>query len=122
VAAVSAGTFNVSGKTRDPRPPITDLSFSLEDYPAAITARLMGAPNQYNGVRGTFDLEPATKLLYALANGHSVVATLKYGDGSSDVLKLFGFRDVKYGKNSDLEDCLRGQMPRIPFRSVRPLP
>ena len=121
-AGVSAGTFNVSGKTRDPRPPITDISFSLEDYPTPIAARLIGAPDQYNGVRGAFELEAAIKLLFALANGHPIEATLKYADGSSDVLKFFGYRDVNGGKNSDLEECLRGRAPSRPFQQKHPLP
>lgn len=122
VAGVSAGTFNVSGKTRNPRSPVTDLAFSLEDYPNPIVAHLIGAPNGANGVRGSLDSEPAVKLFYALSNGHHIVATLKYADGSSDVLKFAGYRDVHGGKNSDFADCLRGRTPRIISFGSHPIP
>jgi hypothetical protein len=119
---MGAGTFNVSGKTRDSRAPITDLSFSLEDYPTPIEARLVGVPNQNNGVRGTFDLGPATKLFYALSNAHHIAATLKYADGSSEVLQFAGFRDAHAGKNSDFEDCLRGRTPQVIRFGSHPIP
>ena len=122
LAGVSAGTFSVSGKTRNPRAPITDLSFSLEDYPTPIEARLVGVPNETNGVRGTLDLETATKLFYALSNAHQIVATLKYADGSSEVLQFAGFRDAHGGKNSDFEDCLRGRTPQINRFGSHPIP
>jgi hypothetical protein len=122
LAGISAGTFNVSGKTRNPRAPITDLSFSLEEYPTPIEARLVGVPNETNGVRGTLDLDTATKLFYALANAHQIVATLKYADGSSEVLQFAGFRDAHGGKNSDFEDCLRGRTPQINRFGSHPIP
>lgn len=113
VAGISAGTFNVSGKTRSPRPAVTELSFSLADDPTPIVARIVGPPNQSNGVRGILDPEPAKKLFYALSNEHHIVATLKYADASAEVLQFAGFRDPHGGKNSDFEDCLRGRTPRI---------
>ncbi len=116
IAAVSAGTFVVSGKTRTPRPPITELSFTLEDDPEPLLAELAGAPNKDNGVRGTLDLDRAAKLFQAFSNEDRIVATFKYVDGTSDVLKFRGVRDLRKfgrGRNSQFEECLRGLLPKM---------
>jgi hypothetical protein len=42
---VSAGTFTVEDKKRVPRPPIAELSFTTQDDPNPVEARLMGSPN-----------------------------------------------------------------------------
>jgi hypothetical protein len=115
-AAVSAGTFIVHGKTRTPRVPITELSFSVEDDPEPIPAHLVGTPNSDNGVRGILDLERATKLFEAFSYEREIAATLRYADGTSDQLKFSGFRDSRHigrGKNSPFNECLRGVTPRF---------
>jgi hypothetical protein len=120
---VSAGTFTVKDKTREARPPITELSFSTEDDLVPLDVWFLGTPNANNGIRGTLDFDRAKKLFYAISNDHKIIATLKYGDGTSDILKFEGFRDTRRfggGKNSPFEECLRGLTPRI--LNTRPAP
>jgi hypothetical protein len=120
---VSAGTFTVKDKTRIPRPPITELSFTTEDDPTPVDVRLLGTPNADYGIRGAMDFDRAAKLLHSISEDRQITATLKYGDGTSDILKFEGFRDNRKfgkGKNSPLEECLRGLTPRI--TNPRPLP
>jgi hypothetical protein len=122
---VSAGTFTVKDKARAPRPPITELSFTTQDDPVPLDARLLGTPNSYNGIRGALDLERAAKLLHAISEDRQIVATLKYGDGTSDILKFEGFRDNRKfgrGKNSPFEECLRGLTPHVSKFDIQPLP
>lgn len=122
---VSAGTFTVQDKTRTPRLPITALSFTTQDDPNPVEARLIGSPNAYNGVRAALDLERGAKLLHSISEDRQIVATLKYGDGTSDVLKFEGFRDTrKFGKgrNSPFEECLRGTLPPTSKFNIQPLP
>jgi hypothetical protein len=116
VAAVSAGTFTVNGKTRTPRATITQLSFTVEDNPEPIPAQLVGTPNSDNGVRGTLDVGLATRLFYAFSNEREIVVTLRYADGTSDQLRFSGYRDSRRfgrGKNSPFDECLRGLTPAI---------
>jgi hypothetical protein len=120
---VSAGTFTVEDKKRVPRPPITELSFTTQDDPNPVEARLIGSPNAYNGIRAALDLERGATLMRSISEDRWIVATLKYGDGTTDLLKFEGFRDNRKfggGKNSPLEECLRGRTPRI--TDPRPLP
>jgi hypothetical protein len=120
---VSAGTFTVEDKKRVPRPPITELSFTTQDDPNPVEARLIGSPNAYNGIRAALDLERGATLMHSISEDRWIVATLKYGDGTTDLLKFEGFRDNRKfggGKNSPLEECLRGRTPRI--TNPRPLP
>jgi hypothetical protein len=120
---VSAGTFTVEDKKRVPRPPITELSFTTQDDPNPVEARLIGSPNAYNGIRAALDLERGAALMHSISEDRWIVATLKYGDGTTDLLKFEGFRDNRKfggGKNSPLEECLRGRTPRT--TNPRPLP
>jgi hypothetical protein len=120
---VSAGTFTVEDKKRVPRQPITELSFTTQDDPVPVEARLLGAPNAYNGIRAALDLDRGATLLHSISEDRWIAATLKYGDGTTDILKFEGFRDTRKfggGKNSPLEECLRGRTPRI--TNPRPLP
>jgi hypothetical protein len=125
VVGVSAGTFTVKDKTRTARAPITELSFNTEDDPDTFDVRLMGTPNVDNGVHGVLDLDRAAKLLKTISDDQQVVATLKYGDGTSDILKFAGYRDTRKfggGKNSRFEECLRGLTPRASKFDMHPLP
>ena len=122
---VSAGTFTVQDKKRTPRPPITELSFTTQDDPSPVEARLLGAPNGFNGIRAALDLDHGGKLLHSISEDRQIVATLKYGDGTSDVLKFEGFRDKRKfggGKNSPFEECLRGRLPAASQFNPQPLP
>jgi len=125
VVGVSAGTFTVKDKTRTARAPITELSFNTEDDPDPFDVRLMGTPNADNGVRGVLDLDRAAKLLKTISDDRQVVATLKYVDGTSDILKFAGYRDTRKfggGKNSRFEECLRGMTPHVSKFDTHPLP
>ena len=120
---VSAGTFTVQDKKRTPRQPITQVSFTTQDDPVPVEARLIGAPNAFNGIRAALDLDRGSKLIHSISEDRWIVATLKYDDGTSDILKFEGFRDNRKfggGKNSPFEECLRGRTPRI--TNPRPLP
>jgi hypothetical protein len=125
VVGVSAGTFTVKDKTRTARAPITELTFNTEDDPDPFDVRLMGTPNADNGVRGVLDLDRAAKLLKTISDDRQIVATLKYGDGTSDILKFAGYRDARKfggGKNSRFEECLRGMTPHVSKFDTHPLP
>jgi hypothetical protein len=116
VAAVSAGTFTVQGKTRTPRAPITELSFSVEGDAENIAAQIVGAPNVDNAIRGVLDPGRAATLFSAFSNEQKISANIRYSDGTSDQLTFAGFRDSRSwgsGKNSPFDECLRGVTPRI---------
>ncbi len=122
---VSAGTFTVQDKKRSPRPAITELSFTTQDDPAPVEARLLGAPNSFNGIRAALDFDRGAKLLHSISEDRQIAATLKYGDGTIDVLKFEGFRDRRKfggGKNSPFEECLRGRLPAASQFNIQPLP
>jgi hypothetical protein len=116
VVGVSAGTFTVSGKTRTPRAPITELSFTTADDPEPLAVEWVGAPNVDNGVRGTIPLAPAAKLFTAISSTRQVELTIKYSDGTTERLSFAGFRDVgKFSgeKNGPFARCLNGYTPKI---------
>ena len=122
---VSAGTFTVQDKKRTPRPPITELSFTTQDDPSPVEARLIGTPNAYNGIRASLDLDRGAKLIHAISEDRQIAAMLKYGDGTTDVLKFEGFRDNRKfggGRNSPFEECLRGLTPHVSRFNTQPLP
>ena len=121
---VSAGTFTVQDKKRTPRPPITEISFTTQDDPVPVEARLIGT-NAYNDIRAALDFDRGTNLIHSISEDRQIVATLKYGDGTIDILKFEGFRDTRKfggGKNSPFEECLRGLTPRLSKYNMRPLP
>jgi hypothetical protein len=113
IVGVSAGTFTVKDKTRTARAPIIGLSFSTGDDRDPFEVRLVGTPNSDNGVRGVLDFDRGVKLLTTIMyDDQPIIATLKYRDGTSDMLQFAGYKDSrKFGKNSKLEDCLRGVTP-----------
>jgi hypothetical protein len=121
---VSAGTFTVQDKKRTPRPPITEISFATQDDPVPVEARLLGT-NAYNDIRAALDFDRGTNLIHSISEDRQIVATLKYGDGTIDILKFEGFRDTRKfggGKNSPFEECLRGLTPHVSKYNMRPLP
>ena len=125
LVGVSVGTFDVKGKTRTPRSPVTQVSFTTQDDSEPLAAQIVGAPNKDNGVRGTLDLVRAKKLFDAFSNDRQIAATLVYADGTSDLLKFEGFRDLRKfggGKNSPFEECLRGMTPGVNKFNTHPLP
>jgi hypothetical protein len=121
---VSAGTFTVQDKKRTPRPPITEILFTTQDDPAPVEARLLGT-DAYNGIRAALDFDRGAKLIHSISEDRQIVATLKYHDGTIDILKFEGFRDTRKfggGKNSPFEECLRGLTPHVSKYNMRPLP
>ena len=61
IAGVTAGEVDVVGEERKVRPPIVDLSFSIEGNPQAIPAQIVGAPNDSNGIKAFLQTEPANQ-------------------------------------------------------------
>ncbi|HZZ17046.1 MAG TPA: hypothetical protein VFE08_13920 [Candidatus Sulfotelmatobacter sp.] len=123
VAGVSAGTFNVVNKQRQPRQPVTAISFIVEGDSEAIPVHLVGPPNADNGVRGVLDFERSAALFWAFAQEHRITITLTYADATTDVLKARGYRDSRVlggGKNSPFYECMRGVTP--PVVNPRPVP
>jgi hypothetical protein len=124
IVGVTAGAFDVAGHERKPRPPIVDLTFSIEGDPDAIPARIVGAPNASNGIKAILESESANRLLTAFSDDtHVITIVLKYSGDGSDVLRLRGYHDSRKfggGKNSLLDECLRGYTPQ---RGIsRPVP
>jgi hypothetical protein len=115
IAGVTAGVFDVVGHERKARPPIVDLSFSIEGNPQTIPARIVGAPNADNGIKAFLQTEPAGQLFEAFSDDtHILSITLKYADDSSDVLQIRGYHDLRKfggGKNSMFNECRRGHLP-----------
>jgi hypothetical protein len=116
IAGITAGAFDVvSGHERKARPPIVDLSFSIEGNPQTIAARIVGAPNADNGIKAVLETESAKQLFSAFSDdAHILTIALKYADSSSDALQIRGYRDLRKfggGKNSMFNECLRGHIP-----------
>jgi hypothetical protein len=124
VAGVTAGVFDVVGRERKARPPIVDLSFSIEGNPQTIAARIVGAPNSDNGIKAVVETESAYELFSAFSDDtHMLTIALKYSDNSSDVLQIRGYHDWRKfggGKNSFFNECLRGHLPERGIQ--RPIP
>lgn len=121
VAGISAGTFDVVDRVRKARPPIIDMSFSIEGETEAIPAKIVGSPNFDNAIRAILEAEPAAKLFTAFSEAQLVILTLKYDNGTSDALKIRGYGDRRKfggGKNSYFNQCLQGLAPR----AGRPVP
>lgn len=116
VAGVSAGTFDVTDHKRKPRPAITQMSFTLKDVADPIIGQIQGAPNADNGIVALIEPEPASRLFAEFQTMRPIVISLRYSDGSTDQLEVRGWRDSRKfgrGKNSYLNECLRGF--RVPF-------
>ncbi len=113
ISGVWADVFDVVGQERKPRPPIVDLSFSIEGDPQLIAARIVGAPNTDNAIKAVLDNEPANRLFSALSgNNHLVTIALTYKDNGSDVIQIRGYHDgTTGGRNSLFNNCLRGYTP-----------
>jgi len=79
----------------------------------------------YNDIRAALDFDRGTNLIHSISEDRQIVATLKYGDGTIDILKFEGFRDTRKfggGKNSPFEECPRGLTPHVSKYNMRPLP
>jgi hypothetical protein len=124
IAGVTAGVFDVVGKERKARPPIVDLTFSVEGNSRAIPAKIVGTPNSSNGIKAFLDTESAGQLFSAFSDdAHTITIALKYMDDTSDILQIRGWRDYRRfggGKNSYFNQCLIGYMPERGL--VRPVP
>ena len=112
VVGVSAGSFNVVGHDRKPRPAIVEMNFSIDGDSQTIPAQIMGAPNADNGIKAVLDTTQANKLFTAFSESHVVIISLKYADESADKLRIQGWR-FGSGKNSDFNQCLRGYTPSL---------
>lgn len=122
VIGVSAGTFDVVADNRIPRAAITDLVFSFESTDVTVPVHLVGTPNKDNGVRGIVDFDRRHVLFDALSDYKYVTVSFKYADGSSDAIRILGYRDPEgWTKNAKFAKCLHGNTPRIigPLHPIR---
>jgi hypothetical protein len=93
---------------------ITELVFSFEGSSESIAAHLVGRPNQDNGVRGIIPIELAPTLFDALSGHKYTVVSFKYADGTSDAIRINGFRDPNAGSPmTEFTQCLHGHPPPI---------
>jgi hypothetical protein len=116
ISGVSAGTFDLVKKERHPRQPISGIVFTLEGDKDPIPVQLVGSPNRDNVVRGLVDFDRSAALFEAFSDEKRITITLTYLDGTADILKARGFRDNRKfgrGKNSYLNECLRGRTPML---------
>jgi hypothetical protein len=121
VAGLAAGTFDVMDHKRKPRVPITQLSFTLDGGVDPIVAEIRGVPNVDNGIVALLQPEPAGRLFAAFDTEQVIVISLQYADRSTDQLEVRGFRDRRKfggGKNSYLNECLRGFKALVPGESI----
>jgi hypothetical protein len=121
VAGVSAGSFDVRDHKRKPRPPITQLSFTLQGVTDPVIAEIKGAPNADNGVVALLEAEPASRLFAELQTTRPIGISLRYSDGNTDQLEVRGWRDKRKfggGKNSYLNECLRGFKVPVPGERI----
>lgn len=122
VIGVSAGTFDVVADKRIARAAITDLVFSFESTDGTVPVHLVGTPNKDNGVRGIVDFDRRHVLFDALSDYKYVTVSFKYADGSSDAIRILGYRDPNsWTQNATFAKCLHGNTPRIiePLRPIR---
>jgi hypothetical protein len=127
VAGVSAGAFDVTSndKTimRNPRPPISLLSFTVKGDVQPINTKLVGTPNSANAIRGVIDSEPATRLFEAFRARELITISLTYQDGTTDTLQVRGWNDLRKfggGKNNFFDECLRGIAPYSNIQRTMP--
>jgi len=121
VVGVSAGTFDVVADKRIARAAITDLVFSFADTDVTVPVHLVGTPNKDNGVRGIVDFDRRHALFDALSDYKYVTVSFKYADGSSDAIRILGYRDPNsWTQNTKFAQCLHGNTPRI-IEPLRPI-
>lgn len=118
---VSAGTFDVADHKRNPRPAITQLSFTVTGVAEPIVAEIRGVPNADNGIVALLQPEPASHLFAEFQTERPIVISLQYADRSTDQLEVRGFRDRRKfggGKNSYFSECLRGFKAVVPGETI----
>lgn len=112
VVGVTAGTFDVNGRKRTPRSAITGLEFSWEGAQEPVAIQIVGAPNRDNGIRAVIDLPRSAALFSALETDQYITLSFRYADGTTDAVRLRGYRDPDRGtKMSTFARCLRGDPP-----------
>lgn len=118
---VSAGSFDVIGHKRTPRPAMTQMSFILTGMPDPIVADIRGVPNADNGVVALLQPEPASRLFAEFQTEDPIIISLQYADQSSDRLEVRGFCDRRKfggGTNSYFAQCLRGFKALVPGETI----
>ena len=114
IVGVSAGSFDVVGGKRKARAAITRLEFTFEGRDGCVAARVVGAPNKDNGIRAVVEPESTELLFDALSTDKYFVVSFKYADGSSDAIRMRGYRDPDHRtKMSVFARCVRGDPPAI---------
>jgi hypothetical protein len=117
VAGVSAGSFDVKDHKRQPRSPITQLSFTLHGVPDPVVAEIRGVPNAANGIVALIQPGPAKQLFAEFQTERAIIVSLGYADHTSEQLEVHGFRDRRMfgaAHNTYFEECLQG------FKTINP--
>jgi hypothetical protein len=121
VAGVSAGTFDVKDRKRTPRPPITQLSFTLPGAADPIVAEIRGMPNADNAIVALLEPEPASRLFAEFQTERPIIISLQLAGLGAEQLEVRGFRDRRRfgdGKNSYFNECLRGLKTFLPGDTI----
>jgi hypothetical protein len=121
VVGVSAGAFVVTSKDkhqdRQPRPPITALSFTVAGNAEPISARIVGPPSAVNAIRAIIDTEPAARLFSGFYDAQPVTISITYQDGATDQLLVENWKDHRKfagDKNGYLHQCEEGMRKALP--------
>ncbi len=112
VVRVSAVAFEVVSRERDSsrqlRPPITALTFTLEGEREPLTADIGGRTSGDNVVEATLETAAAQGLFAALYEARPIKISLTYQNGMTDLLEVRSWADRRQftGLNGYLHQCL----------------
>jgi len=76
VGGVSAGTFDVTDPKRRPRPPISQMSFTLPGVADPVVAEVRGVRNADNEIIALLQPEPASQLFAEFQTERPIVISL----------------------------------------------
>lgn len=90
VAGISVGSFarQAEGTVRSPRAPVRSLALSIANTTVRTEAKIVGSPNNDNGVRGQISDAVALKLFDALDAREPVTVEATYDSGDHELLSL----------------------------------
>ncbi len=112
VVRVRAAAFEVVSPERDsprqPCPPITALTFTLEGEREPLTAHIGGRTSGDNVVEGTLETASAQGLFTAFYEARPIKISLTYPNGATELLEVRGWADRRQftGLNGYLHQCM----------------
>lgn len=129
VVRVRAAAFEVLSKERNSlvkmRPPITALTFTLQDGGEPLATRIIGQPNRINAITAMLDTAAAKRLFEAFYGAEPIEISLTYADGTLEVLEVRNWSDVESASGFNyLRRCLEflhpapAGAPRFIYRVV----